>query len=64
MSVFMRLCDLINMKISAQPEIFQGRGDFLKLGHFNKYFVKKSRKNVPQEKNLEFFLIDTLETTF
>ena len=41
MSVFMRLCDLINMKISAQPEIFQGRRGFLKLGHFDKYFIKK-----------------------
>ena len=48
----------------AQPEIFQGRGDFVKLGHFNKHFIKKSRKKTPQEKIFEFFLLDTLKTTF
>ena len=35
----------------AQPQIFQGRGGFVKLGHFNKHFV-------------EFFLQDTVKTTF
>ena len=44
--------------------IFQGRGGFMKLGHFNKYFIKKSRKKAPQGKPLEFFLLDTLKTTF
>ena len=29
---------------SAQPEIFQGKGGFVKLGHFDKHFIKKSRK--------------------
>ena len=48
----------------AQPEIFQGRGGFVKLGHFDKNFIKKSRKKVPQGKKLEFFLLDTLKTTF
>ena len=28
----------------AQPEIFQGRGVFVKLGHFNKHFLKDLRK--------------------
>ena len=28
----------------AQPEIFQGRGGFVELGHFNKYFVKNMEK--------------------
>ena len=45
----------------AQPEIFQGRGGFLKLGHFDKHYIKKSRKKA-QRKMLEFFLLDTLRT--
>ena len=48
----------------AQPEIFQGRGGFVKLGHFDKHFIKKLRKKAPQGKILEFFLLDTLKTTF
>ena len=48
----------------VQPEIFQGRGSFVKLGHFDKHFIKKSRKKAPQGKILEFFLLDTLKTTF
>ena len=48
----------------AQPEIFQGRGGFVKLRHFDKYFIKKSRKKAPQGKILEFFLLDALKTTF
>ena len=47
-----------------QPEIFQGRGGFVELGHFDKHFVKNTRKKVPLEKILEFFLLDTLKTTF
>ena len=43
---------------------FQGRGGFVKSGHFNKPFVKKSRKKAPHGKSLEFFLLDTLKTTF
>ena len=31
----------------AQIEIFQGRGGFVELGHFNKHFVKNTRKKVP-----------------
>ena len=40
------------MKIlaGAQPEIFQGRGCFVKLGHFDKHFIKKSRKKGPAGK--------------
>ena len=48
----------------AQPEIFQGRGGFMKLGHFDKHFIKKSRKKVPHGKYLKFFPLDTLKTTF
>ena len=45
-----------------QPEIFQGWGGFVKLGHFDKRFLKKLRKEAPQGKMLEFFLLDTLKT--
>ena len=48
----------------AQPEIFQGRGGFVELGHFNKYFVKNTIKKAPQGKILEFFLLDTVTITF
>ena len=48
----------------AEPEIFLDRGGFVKLGHFDKHFIKKSRKKAPQAKILKFFLLDTLKTTF
>ena len=47
----------------AQPDIFQGRGGFAILGHFDKKFVKNTKKG-PTGKILEFFLQDTLKTTF
>ena len=34
------------------------------LGHFYKHFVKNTRKKAPQGKMWEFFLLDTLKTTF
>ena len=48
----------------AQPEISQGRGGFVKLEHFDKHFIKKSRKTAPQGKILEFSHLDTLKTRF
>ena len=39
-------------KSGAQPEIFQGRGGLLGLGHFYKLFVKNTRKKGPAGKNL------------
>ena len=40
----------------VQPEHFQVRGGFVKLGHSNKHFVKKkSRKKVPTGKYFEAF---------
>ena len=48
----------------AQLEVFQGRGGFLKLGHFDKHFVKNSRKKGPVGKLSELFLLDTLKTAF
>ena len=38
-------------KTGAQPETFQSRGGFVKLGHFD----KNSRKNSPAGKNFEVF---------
>ena len=43
----------------AQPEIFQGREAFMELGHFDKFFVKNTRKKVTHGKILELFLLDT-----
>ena len=48
----------------AQPEIFQGRGGFVKLEHHDKNSSKIAVKNAPQEKILKFFLLDPLKTTF
>ena len=48
----------------AQPEIFQGKGGLVGLGHFCKHFVKNTRKKATQGKIWEFFLLDTLKTTF
>ena len=39
----------------VQPEIFQGRGGSVKLGHFDKHFIKKSRKKGSVEKNFGVF---------
>ena len=42
------------MKTGAQPGIFQGRGYFVKLGHFEKHFLKKVRKKGPAGKKFGF----------
>ena len=39
----------------AQPEIVQGRGGFLKLGHFNKHFLKKPKIKSPAAENFGAF---------
>ena len=39
----------------AQSEIFSGKGDFLELGHFDKHFVKQSRKKGTVGKNFSVF---------
>ena len=45
--------------------IFQDREGIMELGLFNKHFVKNARKKkTPQGNILEFFLLDTPETTF
>ena len=49
----------------AQLEIFQGRGCIVEFGHFDKDFVKKHKKRkLRREKFWNFFLLDTLKTTF
>ena len=45
-----------SMKTGAQPEIFQGRGYFVKLGHFEKHFLKNVKKKGPAGKKFGFFL--------
>ena len=54
--------DYVTCNTGVQPEIFQGRGGFVELGHFDKLFVKNTKK-APQRKILELFLLDTLKTT-
>ena len=50
---------------NVQPEVFQSSGGFIESGNFNEHFIKKTQvKKAPQEKNLEFFLLDSLNTTF
>ena len=39
----------------AQPEVFQGKGGLVGLGHFYKHFVKNTRKKGPAVINLEVF---------
>ena len=49
---------------SAQPETFQGKGDFVGLGHFYKLFVKNTREKGPAGKSLEIFTPRYSKTTF
>ena len=57
--------DLIQSGFSdAQPEIFQGRGGFVKLGTPINISSNIPEKKAPQGKILKFFLWDTLKTTF
>ena len=55
---------IIYMQTRNQKKTFQGRGCFLKLGNFDKHFLKKLRKKNPQQKILEPFVLDTLKTIF
>ena len=44
-----------------QPDIFKGRGGFVEFGHFDKHFLKNTRKIGPQGgKKFEVFLLDIL----
>ena len=51
------------MNMEAQGEIFQSREGFVKVGHFDKHFIKPELKAL-QGKILEFIPLNTLKTTF
>ena len=55
---------VIAIVAGVQLEILQGRGDFAKLWHFDKYLVENSRKKGPTGEISDFFFLDTLKTTF
>ena len=55
---------VVSVRTGVQPDFFQERKDFVELGHFDKYFVNNAGKEAPSGKILEFFLLDTLKTTF
>ena len=40
----------------TQPEVFQGRGGFVELGHFDKHFVKNKTKKCLAGKKFVVFL--------
>ena len=48
----------------VQPVIFQSRGGFVKLGHFDKLFFKNTREKLLQGNILELFFLDTHNTRF
>ena len=56
--------NIINAGSGAQLELFQSSGGFLELAHFDKHFVKNTRKKIPTGKIFELFPIDTLKATF
>ena len=57
--------DLIQSGFSdAQPEIFQGRGGFVKSGTPINISSNIPEKKAPQGKILKFILWDILKTTF
>ena len=49
------MMNLMKKNPGAQLELFQGRGGFVKLGHFDKHFIKKSTKKSPAGKNFGVF---------
>ena len=55
---------IIYVYSGAQPEMFKGKGGLVGLGQFYKHLVKTPEEKVPQGKFWEFFLLDTLKTTF
>ena len=43
------------LREGTQPELFQGRGGFMELGHFDKHLIKKTRKKGPAGKDFRLF---------
>ena len=50
----------VNNQPGAQPEIFQVRGCFVKLGHFGKHFLKKFKKKKPHRRKFRSFFSSIL----
>ena len=44
-----------SLNAGAQPEIFQGIGSFVELGHFDKHFIKNTRKKDPAGNHFAVF---------
>ena len=53
------------LRVGEQPDIFQCRGRFMELGHFDKHFAKNTskKKTLFSKAYWEFFLLDTLKFT-
>ena len=56
--------EFFNEDLRRATSNFLGQGDFVKLRHLDKHFVKNSRKKGPAGKISVFFFLDTLKTTF
>ena len=52
-----QLLSRFGQSTGAQPEIFQGRGDFVKLEHSDKHFVKKFQKKRLRRESFWSFLL-------
>ena len=59
-----RAKQLLVTTTQARYQKFFRAGEVYGLGHFQKPFVKCTRKKVPQGNFLELFLLDTLKTKF
>ena len=59
-------CKKNNEREQGRNQIFfrAGGGWFVELGHFDKHFVKNTKKRVPQGNILKPFLLDTPKTIF
>ena len=49
---------------ARNQKIFRAEGGLVELWHFNKHFVKNTRKKDSQGNILEFFLVDATKTIF
>ena len=54
------IAEVYRLKAGVQSDTFQGRGGFVKLGHFDKHFIKKSRKKSLRGKMFEVFFSQVL----
>ena len=54
---------ILHIMTSVRPEIFQGRENFVELGHFVTHFVNNTKKG-PTRKKFGAFFLDTVKTIF